>query len=199
MRTVFVPRAIALLFAVAPLSLARRVLAQTGESVRVRLRADTVISGVRCAPTGRAYAVIHPNGSLDECPLAADTVIGGHALPRGTWLRLREDRSLDGVWLPHDVELQRVPCKGTGYKGWSVRFAADVRLASCYLAHDAVIDSVPCRGAAFLTELRGSSQVTLYANGRLASCRAARSFSLNGRQYRVGDRIVLDDKDESAL
>lgn len=140
-------------------------------SVRLQLVADTVIAGVRCGPTGRAFAVIHANGSLDECPLAADTVIEGHALPRGTWLRLLSDRTLDGAWLPHDVTLQGIPCKGTGYKGWSVRFHPTGALKLCFLSRDAEIGGVRCRRGTFFAELSGSTAVSLDARGRLLRCR----------------------------
>ncbi len=165
--------------------------AQSSQAARVRLVNDTVIAGVHCAPTGRAYAVIHVNGSLDECPVANDTVIAGHALPRLTWLRLLDDRTLDGAWLPEDTELQGVQCKGSGYKGWSVRFYHTGQLSSCYPAIEQTIDGVPCRGAAFLTELTGPTQIALHADGRLRSCRLARSIERDGVKYKGGRRITL--------
>lgn len=153
---------------------ARPVEAQDAPGRRFQLTRDTVIAGVRCAATGRAFAVVHPNGALDECPLATDAVLDGVALPKGTWIRLRPDASLDGAWLPHDVVLQGIPCKGTGYKGWAVRFHPGGRLALCYLSRETRIDGVVCRAGAFLTELSGSTQVTLHPDGRLAGCRRAR-------------------------
>ena len=141
---------------------------------RIQLTRDTVIATVHCGPTGRAFAVLHPNGALDECPLAKDEVLDGVALPRGTWIRLRPDASLDGAWLPRDVLLQGIPCKGTGYKGWAVRFHPGGRLALCYLSRETTIDGVRCRAGSFLTELSGSTQVTLHPNGRLVRCRPRR-------------------------
>jgi hypothetical protein len=158
---------------------------------RIRLTRDTIIDGVRCAPTGRAYAVVHANGVLDECPLHADTVIAGHPLPRLTWIRLHPDRTLHDVWLPQDLTVQGIPCKGSGYKAWSVRFHPGGRLALCYLARDAMIDGVPCRAAAFVTELSGSTQVGLHDNGRLRSCRLSRSVTRDGLTLKRGARIVL--------
>lgn len=178
--------------AVLTLAAAAPLRAQS-DGTRIRLRSDTVIAGVRCAPTGRAYAVIHPNGALDECPLAIDTTIAGHALPAGTWLRLTEQRVLDGVWLPDDTQLQGLPCKGTGYKGWSVRFHPSGRLSLCYLSHEATIDGIRCRGAAFTTELTGSTQVNLHPNGRLQSCRLATAVTRDKVTFKRGARIWLTD------
>ncbi|MCC7001470.1 MAG: hypothetical protein IT357_04870 [Gemmatimonadaceae bacterium] len=163
--------------------------AQEPASTRIKLTRDSVVGAVHCAPTGKAYAVIHPNGIVDECPLARDTVIDGHALPRGTWIQLNPDAMLTAAWLPRDVELQGLPCKGTGYKGWSVRFHADGHLALCFLSRDAEIDSVPCLGGSFLRELRGSTHVTLDATGRLRSCRLSRAATIDGRAYPKGARI----------
>lgn len=158
---------------------------------RIRLTRDTMLDGVRCAPTGRAYAVLHANGTLDECPLQMDSVIAGHPLPRLTWIRLHPDRTLYDVWLPRDATLQGIPCKGGGYKAWSVRFHPGGRLALCYLARDATIDGVPCRAASFVTELSGSTQVGLHENGRLRSCRLSRSVTRDGLTLKRGARITL--------
>jgi hypothetical protein len=150
-----------------------------------------VVAGVRCAATGKAYAELYSNGGLLECPIAADSVIAGHALPRGTWIWLHEDRGLNGVWLLRDTELQGLPCKGAGYKGWAVRFHADGKLSLCYLSREATIDGVPCRAGKFTTELSGSTQVQLHPNGRLRTCRLADAVTRNGATLRRGDRIVF--------
>jgi len=163
--------------------------AQEPGGTRLKLAKDTVLSAVHCAPTGKAYAVIHPNGIVDECPLASDTVIDGHALPRGTWIQLNPDAMLVGAWLPRDLELQGLPCKGTGYKGWAVRFHADGHLAMCFLSRDTEIDGVPCLGGSFLRELKGSTGVSLQGNGRLRSCRLSRGATIDGKTYAKGARI----------
>jgi hypothetical protein len=165
--------------------------AQASRAARIRLVNDTVISGVHCAPTGRAFAVVHDNGTLDECPVANDTVIAGHALPSGTWLRLLDDLTLDGAWLPADTELQGLQCKGSGYKGWAVRFYHTGQLSLCYPAIEQEIDGVPCRGAGFITELTGTTQINLHADGRLRSCRLARSIERDGMKLKSGRRITL--------
>jgi hypothetical protein len=158
---------------------------------RIRLSRDTVVAGVRCASTGRAYAELYGNGGLVECPLAADSTIEGHAFPKGTWIRLHQDRGLDGAWLPRDTELQGVPCKGTGYKGWSVRFHAGGALALCYLSREATIDGVACMSGSFARELRVSTQVALHPSGRLKGCRLASSMSRDGVALKRGARIHL--------
>jgi hypothetical protein len=172
------------------------LLAQPPANVRFRVSSDTVIAGVSCAPTGRASASLHANGTLVECPVPRDTVIAGHLLPAGTWPRFTNARMLEGAWLPHDHTLQGLTCKGTGYKGWSVRFHADGSLALCYLAHAQVIDGVPCHGAAFLRELTGSTYVALHANGRLRSCRLSRSITLDSVRISKGQRIERPERSQ---
>jgi hypothetical protein len=158
---------------------------------RIRLSRDTVVASVHCGPTGRAYAELYDNGGLVECPLAADSVIEGHALPKGTWIRLLQHRALDGAWLPRDTELQGLPCKGTGYKGWSVRFHADGKLALCFLARETTIDGIPCRAGSFRVELSGSTGVALHPNGRLSTCRLSRDVTRDGMTVRRGKHIHL--------
>lgn len=159
---------------------------------RMRLGRDTIVAGVHCGPTGRAYAALHLNGSLEECPLAADSVVEGNSLAKGSWIRLTAEGILDGAWLLRDAALQGIPCKGTGYKGWAVRFHPDGRLSLCYLSREATIDSIPCKGAAFITELSGSTHVLLHHNGRLRSCRVARDVTYRGASIRGGARLWLD-------
>lgn len=165
--------------------------AQQPAPYRFKLTKDSVIAGITCGPTGRAYVVLHDSGKVDECPVAADTTIDGHYLPRGTWLRLHPDDRLDGAWLSRDTELAGLPCKGTGYKGWSVRFHPGGALSLCYLSREAIVDGVPCRGAAFRTELTGSTQVNLHPDGTLHSCRLARDFTRDGVTWKRGKRITI--------
>lgn len=175
--------------AITPLLLAGTVHAQPVQSVRLRLAHDTVLAGVSCAATGHASAVLHANGRLDECPVLRDTVMAGNALPAGTWIRLTEAGVLDGAWLPRDVELHGVPCKGTGYKDWSVRFHPNGMLASCYPSRRVVIEGVPCVDAWFWRELTGQTSIALHTNGRLRSCRLSRAADVDGVSYRKGARV----------
>jgi hypothetical protein len=131
----------------------------------LRLARDTVIDGVSCGATGRARAEVHGNGRLSECPMPRDTVIGGHAFPRASWPRFTDTGVLMAAWFSQDVMLQGVPCKGAGYKAWSVTFHPSGRLSSCYLSREAEIDGVPCQSAWFWRELTGSTQVVLHPAG----------------------------------
>ncbi|MCC7053236.1 MAG: hypothetical protein IT355_08190 [Gemmatimonadaceae bacterium] len=169
----------------------RPVPAQPPAEIRLRLTRDTVLSGVTCGPTGRSYAVLFADGALNECPIARDSVIAGHALPRETWILLDRSRTLVSAWLARDTELQAIPCKGKGYKTWHTRFHRDGQLAGCFLSRDATLDGVPCRAAAFLTELSGSTQVALHPGGRLQSCRVARAVTRDGVTIARGERITL--------
>ena len=165
--------------------------AQSADGTRIRLGQDTVVAGVRCSPTGRAYAVVYPNGRLDECPIAMDTTIAGHQFPRTTWIRLTEDGVLKAVWLPKSQLVQGLPCKGTGFKGWAVTFHPSGALSLCFLNEVATIDGVPCASASFLKELTGNSGVLLREDGKLQSCRLARDFERNGVRYSKGRRITM--------
>lgn len=73
--------------------------------VRRKLSAVTVIDGIACGVTGRAYAYFHPSGRLAECPLATDTVLFGQTLPARTWVELM----IDGRLRKRVVATRRVP------------------------------------------------------------------------------------------
>lgn len=165
--------------------------AQTANGVRIRLSQDTIVAGVRCAPTGRAHAVVYPNGQLDECPLAMDTTIAGHQFPRGTWIRFTEGGVLKSVWLPRPLDVQGLPCKGAGFKGWAVTFHPGGALSLCFLDENATIDGVPCAAASFVRELTGNSGVLLREDGKLLGCRLARDFERGGVVHKKGSRITM--------
>jgi hypothetical protein len=161
------------------------------DATRRKLATPRTIDGVSCAATGRAYADFFPSGRLKSCPIAHDTVIGGHALRVGTWITLDEAGLLRAAWLSHDTPLAGHLCKGTGYKGFSVRFRPDETLELCFLARDTVIDGVPCLHGSFVTELRGGGRTIAYfhEDGSLASCQASRAFTVTGTQFRKWDRV----------
>jgi hypothetical protein len=183
-----------LLFAAAVVVLAaRHGFAQERTSLlRIQIEKDTTISGVRCAPTGRASAALFPSGQLASCPLASDTVISRHRLSAGTWIYLTEDGALRAIWLDADARLQGHLCKGTGYKGWSTEFYHTGTLRLCYLAKETMIDGVPCRGASFWAELFGSTQVVFHEDGHLQSCSLARAIERGGIPFGKRDRIQVD-------
>lgn len=166
-----------------------------GSVARRKLTAPTVLDGITCAPTGRAYASFHASGRLRECPLAADTVLFGQALPARTWVELTDDGRLRHAWLPRNASLSGHVCRGSGYREWSVLFHPSGALALCYLAREELIDGVPCQRGTFWIELRGrgKSEVRFRENGRLQSCQAARSFELNGRKVKKWEVVRLSE------
>ena len=158
---------------------------------RRRLDAPQVVSGVSCDRTGRAYAEFYSDGSLNNCPLAADTIIRGHAFSRGTWVTLRRDGSLRSAWLSRDTRLGGHLCHGTGYKGFAVSFHDDDSLRSCYFARDTVIDGIPCIHGSFWTEIRGGtrSAVLFHPSGALAACQLSRNMTVSGRNIPKWSRV----------
>jgi len=127
-----------------------------------------------------------------SCPLASDSTIGPHRFFAGTWVTFDEAGRLRAAWLIRDTELAGHVCKGTGYKGFSVRFRADESLEHCFLAHDAEIDGVPCLHGSFYTELRGRgrSMATFHPDGNLSGCQLSRDFVRHGKHYRKWQRVT---------
>lgn len=176
------------------LLLAGAFAAEGQEETRRKLREPANIDGVSCAPTRRTYAEFHLSGRLESCPLANDTTIGGHRLFAGTWVILDASGLLRAAWLVRDTELAGHLCKGTGYKGYSVRFREDESLELCFLPRDIEIDGVPCLRGSFLTEVRGGGRTaaTFHPDGSLAGCQLSRDFIRDGVRLHKWDRITLD-------
>jgi hypothetical protein len=117
-------------------------------------------------------------------------MLSGHRFPRASWPRFNDSGVLIAAWLSQDVRLQGIPCKGTGYKAWAVGFHPNGRLSLCYLSEVAEIEGIPCQAAWFWRELTGTTQVQLYPDGRLRSCRLARAMTLDGKRWSKGERVT---------
>lgn len=167
--------------------------ALSSQTTRRKLVERTVVDGITCGNTGRAYAEFHASGRLSECPLAADTTIAGHRFFAGTWLRFDETGLLFAGWLSRDTELNAISCRGDGYKAWAVRFHPDGRLALCYLRTDTEIEGIPCIRGTFWNEIRGGTRTALWfdRNGKLARCQAARAFTHGGQSHKKWDVITV--------
>ena len=181
-----------LLGMITALAFASPAHAQEPPLTKIQLRSVTVIDGVACAPTGRASAWTFPSGTLESCPLAHDTIVGGHHIDAGTWLYFNENRLLLGAWFEQDTRLAGHVCKGTGYKGWSVRFHPSGSLQSCFLAGEETIQGVPCRKGSFWGELTGGVQVSFHDNGALESCSVARDSRIGTAVIHKRERVWLD-------
>ena len=163
-------------------------------TTRRAITADTVIDGVPCARTTRARAEFHANGRLLECPLSRDASFGPQQLPRGSWVLLHADGSINGSWLSRDTPLSGISCKGDGYKQWSVRFYPTAELRLCFLRVTTVIEGVPCRAGTFWGEIRGgqNTAVHLHRNGRLARCQVAHDTTVGGVRYAAWEVVTRD-------
>ncbi|HEX6587995.1 MAG TPA: hypothetical protein VF039_03150 [Longimicrobiales bacterium] len=160
---------------------------------RIRLARDTVIDGIPCAPTGRAYAEFHqPDNRLAECPLSRDFTVRGHAFPAGTWVVLHPDGRLRLAWLSRNAPVGPTTCKGTGYKEWVTTFHDDGTLATCYLPRARTIDGIPCRAGTIWGEITGGVTVHFHPDGRLASCSLSRAITIEGERHRARTRLHLD-------
>jgi hypothetical protein len=172
-------------------------LAAQDEGVKkVRLFEPTLLNGVLCEKTDgfldRRTATLHGSGSLESCALAQPTEVHGHTLPAGTWIHLRENGSLNYVWLGRNTVVQGHECRGSGYGSWQTTFHANGTLRTCWLVAPEVIDGIPCRHASFWGEIRGNTSAVFHDNGMLRSCQAAESFVRDGRNIHRGERVLVN-------
>jgi hypothetical protein len=157
------------------------------------LDAPETIQGVRCART----AWLTADGRLDGCFLAEEQTVDGRSLPAGTRIGLDAEGHLDTAFLPGTTEIDGHMCRGGGHD-FMTRFHPGGALRLCWLANDEEIQGVPCGRSTIPGEIwRGlfggeKAGVSFHPDGKLASCRSSRGFTLAGRSYEKGTRVELD-------
>jgi hypothetical protein len=151
------------------------------------LAGPTRIQGYQCQNTVWFYE----NGNLQEFQLAESSLVCDVGLPAETWVSLREDGTLDYIFLPHTAIIQGCPCAGSwlGREGCMTSFYPNSRLRNCFLAWPATIRNVPCQSGAF-------SPVLLYDNGGLKSGWLSQDYAANDTVYSARTRLTFNEEGE---
>jgi len=99
-----------------------------------------------------------------------------------------------GCFLPYDVMIQGVLCRGGRHRDWETVFYPDGKLYLAWLAKDQRIQDIPCMKATFLGELlrRGTAGVRFHPNGRVARCRVSEACVIRGHAFKRGEMVYLD-------
>ena len=139
----------------------------SGELTKLKLDQPTEIDEIPC----EKEALLFPDGRLESCLLARDTIVSGHKFPAGSWPYFDPPGTLKCVFLARDYEVQGYLLRGEGHN-YQTCFHPNGWLRFGNLKEPTVIQGVPCRKSTFMVSmLKGASGVQFHANGRLKGCR----------------------------
>jgi hypothetical protein len=167
-----------------PLSQVRR----SGNAIVARLQIPTLIDGFPCADN---WVHFSESGRLKAFYLAETSTIQGNLIPKGTWIRLRPDQTLQLCFFPEDTIIQGYACDGGrgGSEGVTTSFYPSGRLESFFTPKDAVIHGIPCQAGPF-------QPIYLYEDENLKQFTLSQDAVISGRNLSEGQTIVLNEKGE---
>jgi hypothetical protein len=153
-----------------------------------QLQNPTQIDGFSCAA---GWIHFSESGHLQAFYLAENSTIQDNQLPKGTWIRLRADQTLQLCFFPKETIIQGYMCDGGrgGSEGVTTSFYPGGRLESFYTPKDAVIHGIPCQAGPF-------QPIYLYENGNLKQFTLSQDSIISGRNLSEGQTIVLNDHGE---
>jgi hypothetical protein len=161
---------------------------QSGSSTVAQLTQKCLINGFLCAA---GWVHFNRSGQLRAFYLAESSVIQGHQIPQGTWIRLDEELKLKFLSFPNNTEIQGLVCKGGlgGPEGVSTSFYPSGRLKEFYTSGNITIQGISCRTDPF-------SSIHLYENGRVKQCTFSKDDVVAGRNISEGQRVSFKEDGE---
>ncbi len=114
-------------------------------------------------------------------------------LPKGTVIRKVVGEKIY-CFLPRNVRIQGVLCRGDESRGWETVFYSNGKLALAWLPEPQKIQGVPCAASSFWSELfTKTAAVYFYKNGKLKSCKLDSDLTVTGKKFEAGERINFDE------
>jgi hypothetical protein len=173
---------------VIPAALEQLPLSQIRPSTNItiaKLQKPLRIDGFSCAA---GWIHFSTEGRLKAFVLAETSEIQGNRIPKGSWIRLHPDQTLQFCSFPEETTIQGYVCDGGwgGSEGVSTSFYPSGKLASFYMPKNAVIQGIPCQAGSF-------RPIFLYENGNLKQCTLSQDADIGGRNVTAGQTVVLDE------
>ena len=120
-------------------------------------------------------------------------------LPEGTIIHKRTKDKIY-CFLPRNIEIQGILCRGDSNRGWETEFYSNGKLAKAWPAKTEEIQGIPCMEASFWTEVFGrDAAVYFYPNGKLAKCKLAKDTTIDGHAFEKGDHVRFDQEGKLIL
>lgn len=161
---------------------------QSGDVTIAQLQNPAQIDGFSCAA---GWVQFSESGRLKAFYLAETSTIQGNQIPKGTWIRLRPDQTLQFCSFPEETIIQEYMCDGGrgGSEGVTTSFYPSGKLESFYTPKDAVIHGIPCQAGPFQI-------IYLYENGNLKQFTLSQDAVISRRNLSEGQTIVLNELGE---
>ncbi len=153
-----------------------------------RLQSPTQIDGFPCAA---GWIHFTDSGRLRAFYLGETSIIQGHQIPEGTWIRLDPDLALHICSFPEDTTIQGHRCDGGfgGSEGVNTSFYPSGRLKAFFAPNDVEIAGIPCKASLF-------TPIYLHENGNLKEFTIARDTGIGGRALSPWQTVVLSEQGE---
>ncbi len=163
-------------------------LRQSGSVLIGRLESPMVIDGYPC---DASWVHFTEAGKLQAFFLSDTCMIQGNHIPKGTWIRLNPDQTLQACAFPEDTTIQGYLCDGGigGAEGVMTGFHPSGRLAAFFPVSDVVIQGIPCKASVF-------RPVYLYENGNLKEFTLAQDAVVGGQALSAWQTVVLGERGE---
>jgi len=151
-----------------------------GRVQRAYLVEPTELEGFPC----QGWTWWYEDGRLDNLELSRPLTVQEHAFPAATRLFFDREGRLAHAWLSADAVIDGRPCRGR----WKIdtAFHPNGRVRAFFPREPYEIDGVLCTASLF-------HPIYLHPDGRLRQCKLARDVTLDGRAFRKGERLVLDE------
>jgi hypothetical protein len=156
---------------------------ENGSLKRVRLTQEANVQGKLC--TGWLW--FHDDGSIRQFQNDKDIVLQDNLIPQMSTIFLREDGSLDHVWLYHDISIQDYPCTGSTWSKTSTGFHPNGTLRYFFPRKTLNIQGFPIKPG-------GLAGVSFYENGNLHQFYLHDDIEISGITYSKGLRLTLDEQ-----
>lgn len=138
----------------------------------------------------------YENSQIEFCWLNDTYSHLGQVFVKGTGVHFDEDGNLDWVFLPNDMEVQGIGCRGGGHS-FMTGFHPNGKLRLGWLIDDQVIQGIPCAKfnffKAIFAGIHGKSGGTYFwDNGQLKQCELSKDFSIKGQLLKKGTILKFD-------
>ncbi len=138
----------------------------------------------------------YENGMFEFCWIDEEYTYLGQEFPKGTGIHFNEQGELYWVFLPDDMNIQGIGCRGGGHS-FMTGFHPNGKLRLSWLIEDQIIQDVPCAKFNFFKAIfagfHGKSGGTYFwDNGNLRSCELSEDFEKEEISFVKGEIIKLD-------
>jgi len=139
----------------------------------------------------------YDNGQFEFCWTDDVFTYIDQEFPKGTGVHFDEDGYLDWVFLPSDMTIQGIGCRGGGHS-FMTGFHPNGKLRLAWLIDDQIIQEVSCAKFSFFKAIFAgihgkNGGTSFWDNGQLKFCELSEDFKIDNQLYKKGTLIKFDE------